>query len=157
MSLTCPNCDYILEVKVAAKAPRPRRNSDAAVLTDTILVDVFSWMKDSGSQVGSTAGLYRDYLAWTNLRRPPTKTAFAQALSRNGATKWRNAQVRGWSIGEIAYDVQPARMTPAQRERYEEDRMRIPAGGPLLPQPVVVSQPPAPDWSDLPFDTEPPA
>ena len=157
MSLTCPNCQHILEVKVVAKTPRPRRTSDAAVLNDTILLDVFSWMKVRGEQEGSTAALYHDYGLWTKLRVPPSKAAFAQALSRNGATKWRNAQARGWSIGTIGDDVKPATMTPEQRERYETDRMRIPAGGPVLPQPIVVAQPPAPDWSDLPFDTEPPA
>lgn len=124
MSLTCPNCAHILEVKVVAKTPRPRRTSDIAVLTDTVLLDVFSYMKTRGEQEGSTAGLYVDYLTWTKLRKPPTKAAFAQALSRNGAVKWRNAQARGWTIGAIDENAKPAKMSAEQRERFEADHQR---------------------------------
>lgn len=125
MSLTCPNCASVLEVKVVAKTPRPRKASDVAVLTDTILLDVFSYMKVRGEQEGTSAALYIDYLTWTKLRKPPTKTAFTQALSRNGATRWRNAQARGWTIGKIDENAKPATMTPEQRERFEAAHQRV--------------------------------
>lgn len=158
MSITCPNCAHVLEIKVVAKTPRPRKSSDIAVLTDTILLDVFTWMKIRGEQEGSTAGLHHDYLLWTKLRRPPTKTAFAQALSRNGATRWRNAQARGWSIGTIGDDVKPATMSPQQRERFEAAHQRQAvqehrSGGDngFTVRPHVVG-----DLTSLPFEVEQP-
>lgn len=124
-SLTCPNCHHILAVRVVAKPPKPGRTStDVSPLTDKTLADVFEFMKSVAPLEASSAAVYQRYLEFTTLPRPLSKTAFAVALQRNGGTRWRTAQARGYTIGEIDPNARPATMSPAQRERFEAAHQR---------------------------------
>ncbi len=126
MSLTCPNCHHIIAIKVVSKAPNPSRRpaQDISPLSDKVLADVFEFMREVAPLTAGSSGLYQQYLAWTKLPRPLSMTSFGVALQRNGATRWRTSQARGYTIGTIDPEAQPATMTPQQRQRFEAAHQR---------------------------------
>lgn len=141
MKIHCPSCDAKFAVDVTPLDQFDRPMPSDSSITLPVLRAVHAFMVEVGPVKEGTTELYHAYNIRQGDREWPeiTKEAFSRCLTRNGATKWRSAAKRGYSIPEmkelVVGDVAPS----VQKRLDAEDFQRA----------VIQSGSPKPD---LPFD-----
>lgn len=124
MLISCPHCTGSFSVTVKAVGA-VQRSYPGSPLTSKVLRSVQSFMREQGPGDHSFRDLVRAYHAsptgpsesWPALN----DNAFARALTRNGAVKWRTAKERFYSIPEIAADQKPPPVATSVQDRIDAE------------------------------------
>jgi hypothetical protein len=127
--INCPHCQGRFAIKAldAPKKPAP----EPRLLDRRVLHAVLAFMKRRQPGQYTTAELHATYLEEREEFKAPnlSKQAFAMALSRNGATRWRSATARGFVLEELPDDAKIGKLAPSTAVLQERKDFPASHGG----------------------------
>lgn len=115
--MKCPHCEGKFEIK---PIDAPKSLPDSTPLIPKTIRALLNFMREVGPGRYTVAELYDRYDE--DASRPElTKQAFVTGLAMNGATKWRSAVSRGYTIPVIPDEQAPAKPAPTVQAKINAD------------------------------------
>jgi hypothetical protein len=161
MLQTCPHCHGSLQITVKGLGAT-EKSSPGSPITSRALRAVQAFMRERGPGdylFRDLADLYDDLRTGEDPNRTEpwpalNDNAFARALVRNGARRYRTAKERYYTIPEIAADQKPGPVATSVQDRLDQEayqEMLVKHGG------GTSTAGPVDPLDALPFEVEKPA